>query len=248
MTGEMKVYGRNACLALWQNRAVDIIRIYVVEARLKEFGPLLKWCAREKKAYHVVSPDDLAKVAQSVHHEGVMILAREPRRLRDEDLASRVQALTGPACLVYLDGVGNPHNVGSIVRVGAHFGVPLVLGRAGQLPRLAPAAVRIAEGAVEHVPFLELQRPETAFELLRKAGFSVVATSSHAPASLYGGPLPARSVIVLGGETGGASDALLKAADYVLQVPGTGAVESLNVSIAAGLVLGEYWRRHRSGG
>ena len=243
--GEIKVYGANACLALWQNRAADIVRVYVAEDRLRDFGPLLKWCASQKRAYHVVSGDDLARIAASVHHEGLVLLAREPRRLADEDLAARVAKLPQASCLVYLDGVGNPHNVGSIIRVAAHFGVPFLLGREGELPRLTPAASRIAEGGAEHVLLAALRRPDATLATLKAAGFAVVGTSSHASASLYEGPLPARSLVVLGGETGGASPGLLAACDHVVKIPGTGAVESLNVSVAAGLVLGEYWRRHK---
>src|SRR5690348_2318840 len=56
--GEVKVYGANACLALWRNRAADIVRLYVAEDRVKDFGALLKWCASQKRAYHVVSDSD----------------------------------------------------------------------------------------------------------------------------------------------------------------------------------------------
>ncbi len=242
----MKYYGFNACEALWKNRAVDIIRVYITEARMRDFGPLMKWCAQQKKAYHVSSSEELAKVAASVHHEGIVILAHAPKALSDEDLEQKLQGLIGPACLIYLDGVSNPHNIGSMIRVAAHFGVTLVLGRDGEMPRLSPSAARMAEGGLEHVTLIPLKKPEAALERLQAKGFKVVATSSHVPTSLYDNVLPERSVIVFGGETGGASGRMLKLADVVVKIPGTGAVESLNVAIACGLVLGEFWRGHKA--
>jgi TrmH RNA methyltransferase len=241
----MKYYGFNACEALWKNRAIDIIRVYVEEGRLKDFGTLLKWCAKQKKAYHVCTPADLEKIAASVHHEGIVILAHAPKSLTDEDLDGRLAALSGATSLIYLDGVQNPHNVGSITRLAAHFGVPLIIGKEKELPRLSPSAARVAEGAAEHVPFLVVKDPDVAIAKLKKKGYKVVVTSSHADTMLYQTKLPAKALFVFGGETAGASAKLAKLADLSVNIPGTGVVESLNVAIAAGLFLGEFWREHK---
>jgi len=241
---EVKVYGVNACSALWQNRAASIIRVYVTEDRMNLFGPLLKWCAKNKKAYHIVESEALDKIAQSVHHEGVVVLAQVKAPLNDEQCLQQVTASTGPCALIYLDGVQNPHNVGSIVRVAAHFGVPLILGSEGQLPRLTPSAARIAEGGIEHVNLAILKQPKVVLDKLKAAGFRLVGTSSHANTSLYSKPLPEKVIFIIGGEVEGASDQLLAAADEVRAIPGTGLIESINVAIATGICLGEFWRCH----
>jgi len=242
--GETKVYGLNACAALWHHRADSIIRVYVTPERMREFGPLLKWCAKQRKTYHVLAAAELEKVAQSVHHEGVVFLTLAPPRLSDEQLLARLPKLLGPQCLLFLDGVQNPHNVGSITRVAAHFGVPYILGPDHLLPRLTPAATRIAEGGMEHVGFVGLSDPRGTLAELRQHGFKIIVTSSHATDSLYTKPLPERSILILGGEVEGASPQAMKQADEVRAIPGTGLVESLNVSVATGLCLGEFWRAH----
>lgn len=244
-SGEMKYYGYNACESLWKNRAIDIIRVYIDEARVGDFGALLKWCARQKKAYHVCSPADLEKISASVHHEGIVILAHAPKALGDDDLDARLALLPSPTSLIYLDGVQNPHNVGSITRLAAHFGVPLILGKDKELPRLSSSAARVAEGAAEHVPFLVLKDPDLAIAKLKKKGYKVVVTSSHAETMLYKTKIPAKTLFVFGGETAGASAKLQKLADLSVNIPGTGIVESLNVAVAAGLFLGEFWREHK---
>lgn len=255
---ELKYYGFNACMALWQQRAEDIIRVYLTTDRLKECGALLKWCAARKKAYHIVSVADLEKIASSVHHEGMMILARSPAAADDHQLLDFLSlAPAGPQALLFLDGVENPHNIGSITRVAAHFGAAFIIGRQGQLPRLSPSAARVAEGGAEFVRWAALKNPEATLSKLLAPrlnndagqaksgfGFTLVATSSHARESLYAQPLPERVIFVLGGETSGASASLLAAAKRVVAIPGTSQVESLNVAVATGLLLGEHWRQH----
>ncbi len=245
---EMRVYGVNACNALWQERAASIIRVYVTADRMAQFGPLLKWCAKHKKAYHVVDDEGLAKVAQSVHHEGVLILTQAQQPLGDDDCLDALGRRKGPTVVLYLDGVQNPHNVGAIVRLAAHFGVSMILGAEGELPRLTPAAARIAEGGMEHVQLAILKKPKAVITELRALGFKLIGTSSHVQDSLYANPLPERSILVIGGEVEGASGRLLAFCDEVRAIPGTGNVESLNVAAATGIFLAEFWREHHQAG
>lgn len=234
-------HGVRACAALFARRPEAIVRVYVTEPRRRQFAPLLAWCGRERKGFQVLADDNLARLTGSIHHEGVAILARQLPRWTLADLLGRPTGLTGP--LLYLDGVQNPHNLGSILRSAAHFGVGAILGRAGDLPPLSPAAVRVAEGAAESVPVCDLADPAADLGRLRQAGWRLVVTTSHAGDPLYAAILPARAVLVLGSEGEGVSPAIDRLADLRVRIPGTGAVESLNVSVACGVALGELWRR-----
>lgn len=236
-------HGVRACQALFATRPEAIVRVYLASARQREFAPLLAWCAREHKGFQIVADENVARVSGSLHHEGIAILARCPTRGTVSELVDGVEggALVGP--FVYLDGVQNPHNLGSILRTGAHFGVGGVLGRSGQLPPVSAAAARVAEGAAERVPVFDLTAPDTDLGRLRRAGFRTVVTVSHGGTRLFDAPLDRRVVVVLGNEAEGVSASLLAAADLVVNIPGTGAVESLNVAVACGVVLGEIWRR-----
>lgn len=231
------------CEAIFARRPQDIIRVYVAEERRRPFAKLLAYCAAERKGFQVVAHENLERLTGSIHHEGIAILARQIRRWNLADLLREIEAgrLTGP--LLYLDGVQNPHNLGSILRTAAHFGVAAILGAGGALPPLSPAAVRVAEGAAEFVPVCDLADPVADLRRLKKAGFSVAVTSSHRGEPIYAAALESRVVLVLGSEGEGVSRAIDATADLRLQIPGTGAVESLNVSVACGIVLGEIWRR-----
>ena len=236
-------HGVRACAALFAARPEDIVRVYVSEPRRRQFARLLEWCARERRGFQVVGGENLQRLTGSLHHEGVAILARALRRLDLGELLGGIEAGTVTGPLVYLDGVQNPHNLGSLLRTAAHFGAGAIIGRTGELPPLSPSAVRVAEGAAEIVPVCDLADPPADLARLGAAGFQVVATTSGGGVPLFSAPLGERLVIVLGSEGEGVSRPLLAAADLTVQIPGTGAVESLNVAVAAGILLGEAWRR-----
>jgi TrmH RNA methyltransferase len=239
---EIKYYGLHACEFIWKIRADDIIRVYLDESNVKMCKSLLKWCAENKKAYHIVSDEELQKVSESVHHEGICMLARQPRPISPQDFLA---SLTQPKiCLLYLDGVQNPHNIGSILRSCAHFGIPYVLGDEANLPSLSPSACRIAKGGAELVQLVALPSPLKILQELKAKGFTFVSTSSHGGTSLYQAKLSPKTVFIIGAETSGVSDALFSLVPNKIQIPGTGEVESLNVSVATSLCMGEYYRQH----
>lgn len=237
-------HGLRACEALFARRAADVIRVYVTEARKRQFAKLLDWCARERKGFQIVADENLVRLTGSIHHEGVAILAKAIRRWSLDELLRDLAARKAVGPLVYLDGVQNPHNLGSILRTAAHFGVAAIVGRAGELPPLSPAAVRVAEGAAEFVPVCDCVDPVADLRRLAKDGFRIVATSSLRGGPLGKAKLGGRTVLVLGSEGEGVSRSIEAVATDCVQIPGTGAVESLNVSVACGVVLAEVWRQN----
>ena len=233
MRKEIKYYGIHACLSLWEKRPEDIIRVYLDESNLKQFSPLLKWCANSRKAYHIIPSSELNKVSDSIHHEGVCVLAKERPAFSSEEFLKNLPKQT---CLIYLDGVENPHNLGSILRTAAHFGIPYILGENLQI---TPSACRIAKGGAEIVRLVSLNRPKDMLAKLEAQGFSVIATSAHQGDSLYRFSFPPRSIIAIGSESTGLKSPFLKKA-RAIRIPGTGCVESLNVAVATALCIGKY--------
>lgn len=242
-TKGVKYYGYHACLYLWKVRPDDIIRVYVEERLVKEVAPLLKWCAKLGKAYHVVSSDELAAVADSVHHEGLCVLAKPVENMTFDAMLKELRSNSGAECVVFLDGVQNPHNIGSIMRVCANFGVRYILGEKSQLPALSPSAYRVAQGGAETVKLVPIDSLQPALQALKKAGFTTIASHCHSGKLLYDYHFPKRTLIVMGSESDGIRPQLLKMMEETLMIPGTGLVESLNVSVATGIFLGEFWRQ-----
>jgi TrmH RNA methyltransferase len=240
---EETYHGLRACEALFARRPDEIVRVYLTSHRKQRLASLLAWCAEHRRGFQIVEDENLRRISGSTHHEGVAILAKAIRRQGLEDLLRQVEAPRAAGPILYLDGVENPHNLGSILRTAAHFGALAVAGRGGELPPLSPAAARVAEGAAEVVPVCDFADPPAALRRLAAAGFAIVAASSHRGDPPARAPLGGRSVIVLGSEGKGVSPAIDRAATAHVCIPGTGAVESLNVSVACGVLLAEAWRQ-----
>jgi TrmH RNA methyltransferase len=233
------VCGRHACRALYERRPAAIQRVYLLSELVDEFGDLLHDCARERRPYKIVASDELERITESRHHEGICIVAAAPAPRAWAD----VLRAPGPGWIVALAGVANPHNTGAIVRTAAHFGARAVLVE-GEARRLPPAVWRTAQGGAEWVDVVPVPALTPALAEARRAGYKVCATSSHGGAALFAAELPPRAVIVLGAEDEGIAPALAAAADLTLQIPGSGHVESLNVAASAAVLLAELWRRH----
>ena len=240
---ESKVYGENACRILFAQRPEALIRLYVSAQMAAKFADVMKYLAAAKKAYHIVDDAELEKVAASQHHGGVVLLVK---RKPIQTLARYLQqgSRKRQDCLLALDGVGNPHNLGAITRSCAHFGVGGIIMKQPELLQ-SGAALRTAEGGGEFVDGLSCDNLPLALKLCKDAGYTLITTSSHGGSSLYQTKLPAKVVIVFGEEMFGVSQNVAKSADIALQIPGSGKVESLNVSVAASLILGEWYRQQQ---
>jgi len=243
---EMRVYGLNACLALFARRPHDLRKVYLLESRIPDLKTVLAWCVQRKLGYRVVENADLDKLAASQHHEGVCFDARRIPFLSLSTLLQRLPRPPQPALLVWLDGVGNPHNFGAVLRSAANFGAHGLLLPADSALALSGAALRVAEGGAEAVPIAQINPGEEVFGALRNADVRVAATVPREGESLYAARLPQRLAFVLGAEGGGMRRALIDRADLHLTIPGSGAVESLNVAASAAVLFGEYYRQQNA--
>ncbi len=239
---ELRIYGFNAVQAAFAKRPQAIRKLYLLEARIPQLQPLLKWCVANRVGYRVVEETDLQKLAASSHHEGIVaeVLREEPVPLT----AWLRELPAGPQCALWLDGVGNPHNLGAILRSAAHFGVAAILLPKNSTLALSGAAARVAEGGAEVVPFVRLGRDDNAIAQLHGAGFALAATVVRGGSDLFKADLPQRLVYVLGAEGEGMSTELADACDRKISIPGSGAVESLNVASATAVLLAQ-WARSR---
>ncbi len=239
---ELRLYGLNAVRAVFAHRPEAIRKLYLAEARIPQVQPLLQWCVANRVGYRVVDDSDLHKLAASAHHEGIVaeVLREEPL-----PLSPWLRELPpGPCCALWLDGVGNPHNLGAILRSAAHFGIAALLLPKHSTLAMSGAAARVAEGGAEAVPFVRLGREDNAIAQLRGAGFSLAATVVRGGTPLFAATLPPRLIYVLGAEGEGMNAEFARACDLRVSIPGSGAVESLNVAAATAVLLAE-WMRQR---
>lgn len=239
---ELRLYGLNAVHAVFARRPEAIRKVYLTESRIPALKPLLAWCVKQRVGYRVVEEGDLDRLAASAHHEGVVadVLKVEPLPMSDW---LRALPEGKPVVALWLDGVGNPHNFGAILRSAAHFGVAGILLPRESTLALSGAAARVAEGGAEQVPLVRMGQADSAVAQLRNAGFSLAATVVRGGDDLFAAKLPQRLVYVMGAEGEGMDARLAEACDMRLSIPGSGAVESLNVAAATAVFLAQWKQR-----
>ncbi|MDU1024375.1 MAG: tRNA/rRNA methyltransferase, partial [Leclercia adecarboxylata] len=221
----------------------SIVRAWFIQSVTPRFKEALRWMAANRKAYHVVDDAEITKASGTEHHGGVCFLIKKRNGMT-------VKQWVGQAaeddCVLAMEDVGNPHNLGAMMRSCAHFGVKGVLLQDAALLE-SGAAIRTAEGGAEHIQPITGDSVLEAIEQFRKAGYAIVTTSSHKGTTpLFKATLPRKMVLVLGQERDGLTDAALSSADLSVSIDGTGNVESLNVSVATGVLLAEWWRQNKA--
>jgi TrmH RNA methyltransferase len=230
-----RIAGAAPVAALFATRPEAVLRLFYLPARRREAGPLCKLLAAARKPYREVPPEELARIAGTPHHGGIVAVAtaREVTELG----APFPAALLGARVLPVLDGVGNPHNLGAIARSAAFFGCPgMLLSGDPRQAGLSDAAYRTAEGGLEH---LALYRAPNLAVTLRAMAPRFTAVAAVAAGGVPPEKLPRGKpfALVLGNEEEGPPPATLAACAQRVTLPGSGRVESLNVSVAAAVLI-----------
>jgi len=252
-----RVYGLAAARAAFMARPEAVLSIAHTSSVRLPLADMLKTAARRRVAYREVEADELTRIAQSVHHEGVCMLVKPRPTPTPADLIAATQP---HGLLVVLDGVQNPHNIGAILRSAAYFGAkglvactqpqpaqaPSPPPSAAASPPLSAAARRVAEGGAELVPFLALPEPQLKNFLAdaQRAGIAVVGSDARADRTLTEFAWPARALLVLGHEQHGLSPAVRARCQHSVRIAGSERVDSLNVSVAAGVFFASYAAKH----
>jgi tRNA G18 (ribose-2'-O)-methylase SpoU len=230
------VYGLRASLAVYRQRPGDIRRLAFARELRDELEDLPDWAAEARIDWREEPAAELERLAQSTQHEGVVLLTAPRRWLKPRDLAQLLVERRGVA--IALDRVRNPQNIGAVLRSAAFFGVDAaLLGAPAPDPGLSPFAVRVAEGGAEHVQLSRTTDLAQTLATLRARGVKIIGGDSHADTSLTELEPARPCVIVFGHEREGLGSRIRAECDQLVEIRGTGAVESLNVGVAAGIFI-----------
>jgi 23S rRNA (guanosine2251-2'-O)-methyltransferase len=183
----------------------------------------------------------LAQLAGSPRHQGVVArVTALPARHSLDDVLDAVQ---GPPLVLALDGVTDPHNLGACLRVADGAGAHAVIAPKDHAVGLNATVAKVASGAAESVPYLMVTNLARALNELKERDIAIVGLSDDADASVYDLDLTGPTAFVLGAEGTGMRQLTRKTCDRLVRIPMVGAVESLNVSVAAAVCLYEARRQ-----
>lgn len=230
------------------------VREVLVEqgARNPRLGALNDEARRLGVRVHVRTRAALDQIAGHARHQGIVARYEAPPLLSEHDLPALVERAGNEALFLVLDGVTDPHNLGACLRSAAAASVSGVIVPRDRAVGVTPVVRRASAGAADRVPLFAATNLARALRMLKDAGVWLTGLDGDAPTSIYDIDLKGPTALVLGGEGEGMRRLTRENCDHLARIPMPGAdsamgVESLNVSVAAGIVLFEALRQRRVG-
>jgi len=236
------VFGFHALTVLLRQRPQAILELHAgterADGRMRD---LLKLAAEKKVRVMAASNERLDGLTGHGRHQGVA--ARVAEAPRSHSLDDTLDAVEGPPLLLVLDGIQDPHNLGACLRVADAAGVSAVVAPKDRAVGITSVVSKVASGAAETVPFFPVTNLARTLRELKERSIWIVGTDADARDDLYTADYPQAVAWVLGAEGEGMRRLTREHCDFLVRIPMGGMVESLNVSVAAGIVLFESVRR-----
>jgi 23S rRNA (guanosine2251-2'-O)-methyltransferase len=228
-------FGSAGVAELWLERSRRDRRLAEVSALARQVGVTI--CPVERAA--------LDTAAEGANHQGVLAWVRVPAARTEQELTALLDRLTVPPFLLLLDEVQDPHNLGACLRTAEAVGVHAVIAPKDNAVGLTPVVCKVASGAAETLPYFQVTNLGRVLDDLKQRGIWLTGMAGEADAELYAVDLTGAVGLVLGNEGSGLRRLTRERCDRLARLPLCGQVESLNVSVAAGVCLYEALRQRR---
>jgi 23S rRNA (guanosine2251-2'-O)-methyltransferase len=246
MSDEALVFGLHPVRMLLQQRPERASKLILQkgreDARVSEITQLAR-AAEVKIEYREVA--ELDRLASGDRHQGACLQMRPAAILGEGALDELLDQLAGPPLLLVLDGVQDPHNLGACLRTADAAGAHAVIVPRDRAAGLSPTVRKVASGAAETMPLIQVVNLARTLRWLKERNVWLIGTDDQAPKSLYETDLKGPLALVLGAEGLGLRRLTRESCDALVSIPMLGTVESLNVSVATGVVLFEALRQRR---
>ncbi len=234
------VCGYKAVAAAFARRPKCIQRLFFEVEMAQKAKEMCQWLAQERRIFRQLPPEEMERVAGTIHHGGIVAVTERPL-LRPPRFGEFAEWQKAGEPMLVLDRIGNPHNLGAIARTAAFFGIPrMIIARHPQQAQPTDAAYRVAEGGLEYVQIFEVNDLHQLVKQMPKHFLLVGAAVRNGKKLDAAKPprAPGRpTVLLLGNEEVGLDPRLASLCELLVSIPGSGAVESLNVSTAAAIMM-----------
>ncbi len=248
------IYGYHAVRHVLSQRPHDVLEIYIAQNKKQStrLDALRQTCKTALISVQPISPFRLDKLAQATNHQGIAARCRSEGRAGGVQKQVTMAALCAErlhdsSVILMLDGVLDPHNLGACIRSADAAGVDAVILPGNRSVGVNATVKKVASGAVETTNIMTVTNVARALRQLREAGCWIIGTASAADETIYEAEITFPVVLVMGSEDGGLRQNTRKHCDRLVKIPMHGSVESLNMSVAAGVCLYEIRRQATAG-
>jgi len=241
--GEL-IFGIHSIDAALTHDPANILELYIESdsqnARLKELSERARDAGVKP---HSRSRDALDKMTGGARHQGAVARYKTPPPRAESELVELVAKAQKDTLLLVLDGVTDPHNLGACLRSAEAAGVTAVVVPKDKAAGITPTVRKASAGAADRIAFFAVTNLARTLKHLKDAGVWLVGLADDAPQDLYTLDLKGATAIVMGSEGEGMRRLTRESCDFLARIPMRGSVESLNVSVATGVVLFEALRQ-----
>ncbi|WP_049623570.1 23S rRNA (guanosine(2251)-2'-O)-methyltransferase RlmB [Frateuria defendens] len=228
----------------------DAERVREVLVEQGQRNPRVQALAEQAKALripvHHRPREQLERLAGEARHQGVAARYEAPAPAGEQDLPALLEAAGSEALVLVLDGVTDPHNLGACLRSAAAAKVTAVVVPKDRAVGLTPVVRRASAGGADRVPLVAATNLARALRTLKDAGLWITGLAGDTEQSVYDLDLKGPVALVLGSEGEGMRRLTRETCDFVAKIPMPGTMESLNVSVATGIVLFEALRQRQA--
>ncbi len=217
-------------------KAHKVLKIYISNSFKDSEISLL--CENQKIPMKLASSKELDSYSNGVVHQGICAEIKPYQYSSLEELLYRCQKVDNPI-IVILDGINDPHNFGAIIRTAEIFNVQgVIVSKHNQVPLNATVA-KTSVGAINFVPVVSVNNINQTIDVLKENGFWIVSSDGSAKDHYDNISYDFKTALIIGSEGYGISKLTLKKSDYIVKIPMYGTVNSLNASVAAGILISE---------
>jgi len=241
-----KIVGLHAAQSALMYSPQKISRVWVDSERHdKRLETLLETLSTLDISIEKVERKKLDKLADGMNHQGVVLEVALPEELSENDLKVAVEHLSENALFLVLDNVQDPHNLGACLRTADATGVHGIIITKDNAVGITPTVCKVASGAAETVPVYVVTNLARTLRWLKTEGVWVVGTAGEAESTLFKSDFTVPMALVIGAEEKGMRRLTREQCDFLVKLPMLGTVESLNLSVATGVLLYEVLRQRQ---
>lgn len=237
------VYGIHAVMTLLQRSPDQVTELWVLKSRDDKRMQEIIELAEEQEIPIMETNKGLLNQKADGNHQGVIAMRYPQRGYSEKNLEEELDKIEGTPLILVLDGVTDPHNLGACLRTADAAGVHMVIAPKDNSAPLNSVASKIACGAAEAIPYIQVTNLSRTLKDLQQRGIWITGTAGEATQSVYQADLQGPTALVMGAEGKGMRRLTREHCDYLINIPMAGEVSSLNVSVATGVCLFEIVRQ-----
>src|SRR5690554_6143453 len=240
-------YGLHAVTTLLERSPEQIMELWLLKNRNdKRMQKVIDLANAQQIAVREADKGLMNQKTEEANHQGVIAWRKPRQNITEKHLPGILDSLTGTALILILDGVTDPHNLGACLRTADAAGAQLVLAPKDQSAPLNATVAKVACGAAEVVPYIQVTNLARTMKELQERGIWIIGTAGEADQDIYQQDLTGPVALVMGAEGSGMRRLTREKCDFLANIPMAGEVSSVNVSVATGICLFEAVRQRKA--